>query len=484
MSALDKYDLVIGLEVHAQLKTQTKLFCGCPNKFGNSPNSNVCPVCLGYPGVLPVLNQEALYLGLKAALALNCHINLNSKFDRKQYFYPDLPKSYQISQYDQPIAVNGHLPLPDDSRVDIHRIHLEEDAGKLVHAGADRLHGSAYSLVDINRSGTPLIEIVSEPDINSAEQAKLYVQELRLLLIYAGICDGNLEEGSMRCDINISLKPKGSEVLGTRAEIKNVNSFRSIQRAIEFEIERQADLLDAGQKVIQETRLWEENSGCTISMRSKEEADDYRYFPEPDLKPVDLEPSFLEEIKDTIPALPAAKRNLYLNEYKLNSEEAYILVEDLPRGNYFDQVNKLYNKPKKVASWVNGPVAAWLKEQRKSFTENPLSAETLAELLQIIQEGVISDSSARNDLLADLFTSELGARALCEQKGLKQVSDEGAIKGEMAEIVQKFPEQLAELKAGKDKVRAFFVGQAMKHFKGKASPAVVNKVLDELIKGS
>ena len=481
-SALDKYEVVIGLEVHAQLKTKTKLFCACPNEFGSEPNTNVCPVCLGYPGVLPVLNEQALNLALKAALALDCTINLKSKFDRKQYFYPDLPKSYQISQYDEPFSVNGKLALPDGSEVRIHRIHIEEDAGKLVHAGSDRLHGSAYSLVDINRSGTPLIEIVSEPDIYSAEQARLYVQELRLLLVYCDVCDGNLEEGSMRCDVNISLKPKGSAKLGTRAEIKNVNSFRSILRAIEYEIERQAELLDQGQLIVQETRLWEENKGCTISMRSKEEANDYRYFPEPDLRPVIVENKTLEKLKAELPILPAAKREVYLKKYKLNTEEAYILVEDFERGKYFDQACKVYTNPKKLASWVNGPVSAWLKENKKSFFETELKPERLSELLQIIDNGLVSDSSAKTDLLPDLFMVNVSPKQLCDQKGLKQISDESAIKSEMENIVNQFPEQLAELKSGKDKVRAFFVGQAMKHFKGKASPAVVNKVLDELVK--
>ena len=468
--------------MHAQLKTKTKLFCACPNEFGSEPNTNVCPVCLGYPGVLPVLNEQALNLALKAALALDCTINLKSKFDRKQYFYPDLPKSYQISQYDEPFSVNGKLALPDGSEVRIHRIHIEEDAGKLVHAGSDRLHGSAYSLVDINRSGTPLIEIVSEPDIYSAEQARLYVQELRLLLVYCDVCDGNLEEGSMRCDVNISLKPKGSAKLGTRAEIKNVNSFRSILRAIEYEIERQAELLDQGQLIVQETRLWEENKGCTISMRSKEEANDYRYFPEPDLRPVIVENKTLEKLKAELPILPAAKREVYLKEYKLNTEEAYILVEDFERGKYFDQACKVYTNPKKLASWVNGPVSAWLKENKKSFFETELKPERLSELLQIIDNGLVSDSSAKTDLLPDLSMVNVSPKQLCDQKGLKQISDESAIKSEMENIVNQFPEQLAELKSGKDKVRAFFVGQAMKHFKGKASPAVVNKVLDELVK--
>ncbi|MFN5540412.1 MAG: Asp-tRNA(Asn)/Glu-tRNA(Gln) amidotransferase subunit GatB [Candidatus Melainabacteria bacterium] len=481
MSALDKYEPVIGLEVHAQLKTKTKLFCSCANEFGQTPNTNVCPVCLGMPGVLPVLNEQSVQLAIKAALALDCTVNEYSKFDRKQYFYPDLPKNYQISQYDQPLAVNGKLSLPDGSTVRIHRIHMEEDAGKLVHAGAERLHGSAYSLVDVNRSGTPLVEIVSEADIRSSEQARLYVQELRLILLYCGVCDGNLEEGSMRCDVNVSLRLKGTEKFGTRAEIKNVNSFRSIQRAIEYEIERQADLLDAGQKIVQETRLWEENKGCTISMRSKEEANDYRYFPEPDLRPIILDPAELKAIKLNLPKLPAEKREIYLQEYKLNSEEAYILVEDLERGEYFDQTVKLTNSPKKTASLINNAVYAILNESKKSIADTRLTPERLAKLIKIIEDGVVNDSTARNDLLPELFETEIDPLELCEKKGLKQISDESAISSEIEGIVKDFPEQFAELKSGKDKMKAFFVGQAMKKFKGKASPNIINKILDELV---
>jgi aspartyl-tRNA(Asn)/glutamyl-tRNA(Gln) amidotransferase subunit B len=476
-----KYEPVIGLEVHAQLKTATKLFCNCANHFGQTPNTNVCPVCLAMPGVLPVLNKKALDLATKASLALSCKVNQYSKFDRKQYFYPDLPKSYQISQYDQPLAVNGKLALPDGSVVRIHRLHMEEDAGKLVHAGAERLHGSAYSLVDINRAGTPLAEIVSEPDIRSAEQARLYVQELRLILLYCGVCDGNLEEGSMRCDINISLRPIGQEKYGTRAEIKNVNSFRSILRAIEYEIERQGEILEEGGKVVQETRLWEENKGCTFSMRSKEEANDYRYFPEPDLRPIIITDDTLREIQAQVPVLPAVKRAMYLNEYKLNTEEAYVLVEDLERGRFFDETIKLYNNPKKVASWINGPISAFFKEDKRNLFETKLDPQRLSELLKIIEEGLISESSAKNDLLNDLFDSDLGPKELCEKKGLKQISDESSISNEVAAILAEFPTQLAELKSGKDKMRAFFVGQVMKKFKGKASPVLVNKILDELL---
>ncbi|MDJ0625865.1 MAG: Asp-tRNA(Asn)/Glu-tRNA(Gln) amidotransferase subunit GatB [Candidatus Caenarcaniphilales bacterium] len=476
-----KYEPVIGLEVHAQLKTNTKLFCSCKNEFGGEPNANTCPICLGLPGVLPVLNKTALDYAIKASLALNCTVNPKSKFDRKQYFYPDLPKGYQISQYDQPLASNGFVDLPDGSKVRINRLHMEEDAGKLVHAGAERLHGSAYSLVDLNRAGTPLTEIVTEPDIRTAEQARLYVQELRLILIYCGVCDGNLEEGSMRCDVNISLRPQGTEKFGTRAEIKNVNSFRSIQRAIEYEIERQAEILDEGGEVVQETRLWEENRGCTITMRTKEEANDYRYFPEPDLLPINISSEKIQNIQEELPLLPSKKREIYSQEYKLNEEESFIFVEDLERGSYFDECIKLSNNPKKVAAWVNGPVAAYLKEQRLSYFDTKLSPERLSEVLKLIDDGIVSDSSAKKDLIPDIFTSDLSPIELCDKKGLKQITDESAISGEVEAIVNQFPDQFSELKSGKDKMKSFFVGQAMKRFKGKASPALINKILDKLI---
>ncbi|MDX1918108.1 MAG: Asp-tRNA(Asn)/Glu-tRNA(Gln) amidotransferase subunit GatB [Candidatus Caenarcaniphilales bacterium] len=478
---MTKYETVIGLEVHAQLKTKTKLFCGCSTSFGQTPNSNICPVCTGMPGVLPVLNEKALDYAIKASCALDCTVNHLSKFDRKQYFYPDLPKGYQISQYDQPLASDGRLALTDGSTVRILRIHMEEDAGKLVHAGSDRLHGSAYSLVDLNRAGTPLIEIVSEPDIRSAEQARLYMQELRLILMYCDVCDGNLEEGSMRCDINISLRLQGESKFGTRAEIKNVNSFRSILRAIEYEEQRQAEILDGGGVVIQETRLWEEASGRTISMRSKEEANDYRYFPEPDLRPLELDEAKIEAIRETLPLLPQTKRTLYQDEYKLNSEEAYILIEDLERGHYFDRVLVHYKNPKRLSSWLNGPIYAHLNEQKLSIWETKLTPERLAETLELVDQGFLSESTARTDLLPELFQSDELPREICERKGLKQVTDLGSISGEVQEIVSQFPDQWSELKSGKDKVRAFFVGQIMKRFKGKASPAIVNQLLDQMI---
>lgn len=480
-----EYEPVIGLEVHAQLRTDTKLFCSCSTRFGSEPNSNVCPVCTGYPGVLPVLNERALEYGIKAASALSCSVNLHSKFDRKQYFYPDLPKAYQISQYDEPLALSGKLELPDGSVVRIHRVHMEEDAGKLVHAGAERLHGSSYSLVDLNRAGTPLIEIVSEPDIRSSEQAKLYVQELRLLLIYCGVCDGNLEEGSLRCDINISLRPKGTEKFGTRAEIKNVNSFRAIQRAIEYEIERQAEILSSGGRIVQETRLWEEAKGKTVSMRSKEEANDYRYFPEPDLRPVLLTNEQINKIKEAIPVLPAQKREVYLNEYGLNTEEAYILIEDFERGCLFDKVLELAgqkNSAKKLSSLMNGIIYSYLKENKIDIKETKITPERILELLKLLEDGIVTDNVVKKDLITELFNSDESLSEACKKKGLQQITDEKEIKDGVTEILNAFPTELSELRSGKDKLRAFFIGQIMKKFKGKASPAIVNKILEESLK--
>ncbi len=479
MNTLTQYEPVIGLEVHAQLKTATKLFCNCPNQFGREPNSNICPVCTGLPGSLPVINQEAVELATRAAFALDCQIQAHSKFDRKQYFYPDLPKGYQISQFQEPIALGGKLTLPDGSTVRLTRIHMEEDAGKLIHAGSERLHGSTYSLVDLNRAGTPLVEIVSEPDIFSAEQARLYVQELRLILMYCGICDGNLEEGSFRCDINVSLRAKGTSKLGTRAEIKNVNSFRSILRAIEHEMERQAEILDAGGKIIQETRLWEENSGKTVSMRSKEEANDYRYFPDPDLHPLMLEESYLERVKASLPLLPSEKRVLYKQQYALNEEEIFIFIEDQERGVFFDETVKLSANAKKISSLLNSAISAMAKANgNETLQESKLTAERLAELVNAIDAGKISDSAARSELIPVMIGKEGKLEDLIQELGLAQLNDEGEIVAGVQSILSEFPDQLAELRSGKDKMRAFFVGQIMKRFKGKASPALVNKLLD------
>jgi len=479
--AKTKYEVVIGLEVHAQLKTKTKIFCGCPVDFGADPNTNVCPVCLGMPGVLPVLNKQVVAFAIKTGLALGCEITKHCKFDRKQYFYPDLPKNYQISQYDQPICKGGHLEV-NGKVIGIERIHMEEDAGKLVHAGSDRLHGSDYSLVDYNRTGTPLIEIVSKPDLRSAEEARDYAQTLRSILRYLEVCDGNLEEGSMRCDVNVSLMPVGSNTYGTRAEIKNVNSFKSLVRAVEVEIERQSEILDAGGKIIQETRLFEENSGKTISMRSKEEAHDYRYFPEPDLVPLEIAQSWINEIKETIPELPHQKKIRYPKDYGLSADDTKVLTDDRNMAEYYEAVVRLGANPKKAANWLIGPVTAYLKENKTDIINSCMTPVQLADLLEFIEKGIINDNIAKTEILEELLGKGTNPEEIIKEKGLAQITDEGALKSIVKEVLDQNPEQLKQLKEGKEKVKGFFVGQIMKKSGGKASPTVVNKLIDELIK--
>ncbi len=476
-----KYEVVIGIEVHAQLKTKTKIFCNCPVDFGADPNTNVCPVCLGMPGVLPVLNKQVVAFAIKTGLALGCEITKHCKFDRKQYFYPDLPKNYQISQYDQPICKGGHLEV-NGKVVGIERIHMEEDAGKLVHAGSDRLHGSDYSLVDYNRTGTPLIEIVSKPDIRSAEEARDYAQTLRSILRYLDVCDGNLEEGSMRCDINVSLMPVGSKIYGTRCEIKNVNSFRSVVRAIETEIERQSEILDSGGKIVQETRLFEENSGKTISMRSKEEAHDYRYFPEPDLVPLEIAQSWINEIKETVPELPHQKKLRYPKDYSLSTDDTKILTEDRNMAEYYEAVVRLGANPKKAANWLIGPITAYLKEHRTDIINSHMTPVQLADLIILIEKGTINDNIAKSEILEEVLSTGANPEEIIKQKGLSQITDEGELKSIVKGVLESNPEQLKQLKEGKDKVKGFFVGQVMKKSGGKASPAVVNKLIDELLK--
>lgn len=475
-----KYEVVIGIETHAQLKTRTKIFCSCPVDFGKEPNTNVCPVCLGMPGVLPVLNKQVVAYAIKTGLALNCEIAKFCKFDRKQYFYPDLPKNYQISQYDKPICNEGYLEI-DGKKIGIIRVHMEEDAGKLVHAGSDRLHGSEYSLVDYNRTGTPLLEIVSKPDIRSSEEARDYAQTLRTILRYLDVCDGNLEEGSMRCDVNVSLRPVGASTLGTRSEIKNVNSFKSLVRSIESEIERQTKILDSGGKVIQETRLFEEKSGKTISMRSKEEAHDYRYFPEPDLPPLEISDEWIKQIKETIPELPHQKKIRYPKDYRLNNDDIKILVEDKNMAEYFEASVRLGANPKKAANWLIGSVTAYLKEHKTDIMNCHMTPTQFADLLVFIEKGGINDNIAKTEMLEEILSKGTDPGEIIKQKGLAQITDEGELKQVVKEILNTNPDQVKQLKEGKEKVRGFFVGQVMKKTGGKANPGVVNKLIDELV---
>lgn len=474
----DKYEVVIGLEVHAQLKTKSKIFAPDKNEFGQEPNTLTSPITLGMPGVLPVLNKECVNMGILTGLALNCEIPSRCKFDRKQYFYPDLPKGYQISQYDEPICVNGHLDI-NGKRIGITRAHLEEDAGKLVHAGANGLAGSTYSLVDLNRAGTPLLEIVSEPDMRSSEEAKNYMEELRNIVRYIGVCDGNLEEGSMRCDANISIMPKGSKEFGTRAEIKNVNSFAALQRAIEYEIERQIEIVEEGGQVVQETRLWDDNARETRSMRGKEDAHDYRYFPEPDLMPLEISREWVERIKSEMPELPSQKRARY-QEIGLSEYDASVIVEQMGLALFFDKVLELGANPKTAVNFIMGEIAAFLKEDHIEITDTKLTPENLAELIALIEKGTISNNIGKQ-IIIEMLKDGTKASVIVEKKGLSQISDEGAIKELVQKVVDAHPNEVEAYKNGKTNLLGFFVGQIMKETKGRANPKTVNQLLREII---
>lgn len=477
-SLRDKYEVVIGLEVHAQLKTKSKIFAPDGTEFGKEPNSETSPITLGMPGVLPVLNKEVVNMGILTGLALNCEIPERCKFDRKQYFYPDLPKGYQISQYDEPICVNGYLDL-HGKRIGITRAHLEEDAGKLVHAGATGIAGSAYSLVDLNRAGTPLLEIVSEPDMRSSDEAKEYMEELRNIVRYIGVCDGNLEEGSMRCDANISIMPKGSKTFGTRAEIKNVNSFKALQRAIEYEIDRQIDIVEEGGEVVQETRLWDDNEGITKSMRGKEDAHDYRYFPEPDLMPLKISREWVEDIRSKMPELPRAKRQRYM-DIGLSEYDAEVIVDQMGLALFFDKVLELGGNAKIAVNFIMGEIAAYLKEEKLEITDTKLTPENLAELISLIEKGTISNNIGKQIIIDMMKTGEM-ASVIVEKRGLSQISDENAIKEIVQKVVDANPNQVEAYRGGKVQLLGFFVGQVMKETKGRANPKTVNELLKEIL---
>ena len=468
----DKYEVVIGLEVHAQLKTKSKIFAPDSTEFGNEQNTQISPITLGMPGVLPVLNKECVNMGILLGLALNCEIPSRCKFDRKQYFYPDLPKGYQISQYDEPICVNGWLNVKG-KRIGITRAHLEEDAGKLVHAGAAGINGSTYSLVDLNRAGTPLLEIVSEPDMRSSEEARNYMEELRNIVRYLGVCDGNLEEGSMRCDANISIMPKGSDKFGTRAEIKNVNSFSALQRAIEYEIDRQIEIVEEGGEVVQETRLWDDGLKETRSMRGKEDA-------EPDLMPLEISREWVEEIRAKMPELPEAKRQRYMG-LGLSEYDASIIVEQMPLALFFDKVLELGGNPKTAVNFIMGEISAYLKEQKLEINETKLTPENLVELIGLIEKGTISNNIGKQILIEDMITNGEKASAIVERKGLSQISDEGAIKDLVKKVVEAHPNEVEAYKNGKTNLLGFFVGQVMKETKGRANPKTVNEFLKEML---
>ena len=475
------FEVVIGLEVHCQLLTNTKIFCSCSAAFGGEANTDTCPVCLGMPGTLPVLNKSVVNYAIRTALATDHRINEFSRFARKNYFYPDLPKGYQISQYELPIAEHGHLDVElssgEKKRIGITRIHMEEDAGKSVHdASPDG------TLVNFNRTGVPLIEIVSEPDMRSAEEAVEYLKKLRNIVLYLGVCDGNMEEGSFRCDANISLRLVGQKELGTKAELKNMNSFRFVQKAIEYEILRQENVLKGGGEIIQETRLWDANKGVTASMRSKEEAHDYRYFPDPDLLPLVVDERWIEEERAKLPELPDAKCKRFMREYKLPDYDAGVLTADKGMADYFESVVKLYKTPKTVSNWIMGELTRRLNEDEKSIENCLIKAEDLAELLGLIDKGTISGNIAKK-VFQDMYASGKKASAIVKEKGLEQVSDTGAIEAIVDKILEANPEQIEQFKAGKEKVLGFFVGQVMKESKGKANPGMVNQLIKEKLKG-
>ncbi|HML77186.1 Asp-tRNA(Asn)/Glu-tRNA(Gln) amidotransferase subunit GatB [Geobacter sulfurreducens] len=477
------YQAVIGLEVHVQLKTDTKIFCGCSTKFGAAPNSQTCPVCLGMPGVLPVLNKKVVEFAIRAGLATNCRIASRSVFARKNYFYPDLPKGYQISQYELPICQNGHLDIEVDGqvkRIGITRIHMEEDAGKLVHADVPGL-GSG-SGVDLNRACTPLLEIVSEPDIRSADEAVAYLRKLHQIVVYLGICDGNMEEGSFRCDANVSVMPVGSTTFGTRTETKNVNSFRFVKQAIEHEIERQIELIEEGGKVVQETRLFDPNTGETRSMRGKEEAHDYRYFPDPDLVPLVISNDWVEDTRLSLPELPDARRSRYRSELGLSDYDAEVLTATREMAEYFEACLAAGAPAKGAANWVMGEVTRALNEAGTGIAECPVTPVRLTALLQLIEKGTISGKIAKT-VFDEMWQSDKTPEAIVEEKGLVQVSDTGEIEKIIDEIMAANMGQVEEFRGGKEKVFGFFVGQVMRASKGKANPAVVNDLLMKKLKG-
>jgi len=473
------FETVIGIEVHAQLRTNTKLFCGCPNQFGTEPNSNVCPVCLGLPGALPVLNKQAVIFAVTAGLGLNCQIRETSVFSRKNYFYPDLPKGYQISQYDLPICEHGHLDIAVDGvakRIGITRIHMEEDAGKLVHQGADAISGSTGSLVDLNRACTPLIEIVSEPDIRSAQEARVYVENLRRILMFLGVCDGNMDEGSLRADANVSIRPVGTEKFGTRTEIKNVNSFRSLERAIESEVTRQTALILSGGTVIQETRHYDDFTQTTKSLRSKSDAHDYRYFPEPDLFPLQVSPAWISEIKSTMKAHPDALAVKYKEE-GLSEFEIQVLLDDPEMAHYFEACRVDGVSPTAVAKWVVGDVQAALRDQKLSFAASPISPAALTSLVQMIEKGTLSGKMAK-DMLPAMMTGKL-PEAIVKESGATQISDVDSLKPMIAAIVDKHPEIIEKVKGGRLNAADFLIGQVMKETKGRAKPDLVRTLILE-----
>ena len=478
-----KYEAVIGLEVHTELQTTTKIFCGCKTSFGAEPNTNVCPVCLGLPGVLPVLNKRVLEFAVRAGLALNCEISRFSKFDRKNYYYPDLPKNFQTSQFDLPICERGHLDIEvngEKKQIRITRAHMEEDAGKLVHHGTS-ITDSDYSLVDYNRTGTPLLEIVTEPDMRSAKEAVAYLEKMRAILQYIGISDCRMEEGSLRCDANVSVRPVGQKELGTKAEIKNINSFKGVEKAIEYEALRQAEILEDGGKIIQETRTWDEKEGVTKSMRTKEEANDYRYFPEPDLAPFTVSEEYIEDIRKTLPELPDERRERYIANFGLSSTDAQYMTNDKDTSDYFEKVVAAGADPKASVNWIMGEFASQLSNAGIEIAKAPVTPENLAKLLALIAKGTISGKIAKK-VFAEMWKDGADPEEIVKAQGLVQISDTGALKELVVKVIANNPKAVEDFKAGKKKAVGALVGQSMKETKGKANPKVINELLNDELK--
>jgi aspartyl-tRNA(Asn)/glutamyl-tRNA(Gln) amidotransferase subunit B len=474
---LTKYEPVIGLEVHVQLGTKTKIFCSCEVGFGGAPNTHVCPVCLGLPGALPVMSRQAVELAIGAALALHCKVNTFSRFARKNYFYPDLPKGYQISQYDQPLAEHGYLEVllsTGKKRIGVTRVHMEDDAGKSIHDGfkdSDR-----FTYVDLNRSGTPLIEIVSEPDMRSPEEAYTYLTEMKQVLQYIGVSDCDMEKGQLRCDANVSVRQRGAENFGTKAEVKNLNSFRYLKMALEYEIERQVEVIESGGKIVQETRLYNVEQGKTVGMRSKEHAHDYRYFPEPDLVPLRISEHWLNEVKRKLPELPADRRDRFAAEYGLREYDAQVLTLTRETGDYFEEAVKVSGDGRTTANWIVGDLMGLLKAAGKTVANSPVKAQQMGELVALIANGELSGKLAK-EILPKMFETGESASVIAEREGLKQISDSGALEKIADEVIAANAKQVEQYKSGKTTVLGFLVGQVMKASRGQANPAAVNEVL-------
>lgn len=480
----EKYEPVIGLEVHVQLLTQTKIFCGCSAKFGAPPNSNVCPVCLGLPGALPALNKRAVEFAVLAAQALNCQVRETSIFARKNYFYPDLPKGYQISQFDKPLAEHGYIEIEQavggTKRIGITRLHMEEDAGKSIHDGL--FDSSAYTSIDLNRSGTPLVEIVSEPDMRSADEAFEYLTLLKEIILYTGVSDCNMEEGSLRCDANVSVRPRGQEKFGTKAEIKNVNSFRFIRDAIEYEIDRQIEALEAGERIQQETRLYSAHEGRTYSMRSKEQAHDYRYFPEPDLLPLVVDSSLQESIRKTLPELPEARRKRMVADYGITEYDARVLTVTKSLADQFEEAAKAAKNPKRVANLVQSELLGRLKAKGVEIERSPVSMKGVAMSADLVESGAIS-SKILKDLYDKAFANGEDFPAVYEREKPQQITDVAALEKIIDEIIAANPKQVEQYRGGKTTIIGFFVGQVMKASKGQAKPELVNELLTQKLSG-